>query len=80
MLWDFIAMLWYLFAMLWNVGLNDVCFALVCYEIWIKSPPYTEEFHIFRSKMIRSHSLSLIRNATIYSLKQTHVKLMHVKS
>ena len=43
-----------------------LCYAMVCYEIWTKTPPHTEEFHTFRSEIIRSQSLPQNYYANIY--------------
>lgn len=58
MLCDSNAMLWDMFAILWGIEMKDlmIWLSMLCYGMlwdWTESPPCTEEFHTFESKMIK---------------------------
>lgn len=67
MVCDFNDMLWNLYAMLWLIEMKRLMIwnAIVCYEILTKTPPYTDDFHTFRIKIIRSQSLPQIYHVNI---------------
>lgn len=54
-------------------ALKFVCYAMriamLCYEISTKTPPHTEEFHIFWGKK-KSQILPLLCNMNIYYFKK----------
>lgn len=79
---QFHSMLWYAIFddMLWDFYCNElfndmVCYAMIYYEIWTKTPLDTEEFHTFRSKIIKNQCLPLICYVNIYYFIKKHLKL-----
>lgn len=53
-----------------------VCFAVVYYEIWTKSPPFTEEFQPFQSRMIRRKDLICnVCNAKVWYVEWKSIRL-----
>ena len=52
MVWYSYAMVCYFYAMLWDIQNDMIWYAIVwygmlCYEIWVNVPSFTEEFHLF---------------------------------
>ena len=75
MVWYLYAMICYFCAMLWDIKKwhDMVCYrmawyGMLCFEIWVNVPSFTEELHLFCIFQLRFTDFSLYKNTLLIIL------------